>query len=127
MKRINDYIRDHLYEICGLYKIQPLDKCIRDQCEWSQKFMAFMINRITVGRYRYGRKDAPVRKRFKYLDSIQQRLKKYRQSGNLEHLVDIANLCMLEFECGEHPNRHFKAIDDGAHVEGIESTGDLKP
>ena len=79
--------------------------------------MTLMIHRITFGSYRYGRKNSPIKKNYDYVGSIRSRLKEYIEHGNLEHLIDIANLCMLEFEQGQHPNRHFKLIDDGEHVE----------
>jgi hypothetical protein len=34
-------------------------------------------------------------------------------------LVDVANLCLLEFEEGEHPRRHWQPTDDGEHVETL--------
>jgi hypothetical protein len=75
--------------------------------------MKLMIHRITVGRYRYGKKGT---KKYYYMESVETRLHKYSIDGNLEHLVDVANLLMLEFELGQHPKRHFKSIDDGEHV-----------
>lgn len=116
-RTITEYVRRHLHEICGLYDKQPLDEVVKEQCRWSKRFMTLMISRIVFGRYRYGYKDCAVRKDYKYMDSAMRRLVKYASDGNTEHLVDIANLCMLEFEFGEHPNKHFKSIDDGEHVK----------
>ena len=100
MNTITTHIRNHLYEICKLNPTQPLDECVREQCEWSAGFMRLMIHRITFGRYRYGGKNAPIIKSYNYLDSINNRLNQYKSDGNLEHMIDIANLCMLEFERG---------------------------
>ncbi len=116
MRSITEHIRSHLYEICGLSKTQALDECVREQCEWSAGFMRLMIHRLTFGRYRYGRKSSSILREYEYVRSIYSRLDKYCKDGNLEHLIDIANLCMLEFEQGRHPKRHFRAIDDGEHV-----------
>jgi hypothetical protein len=30
--------------------------------------------------------------------------------------VDAANMCLLEFEEGVHPLRHWESIDDGEHA-----------
>jgi hypothetical protein len=49
---------------------------------------------------------------YDYPASIKQRIDLYVQSGNLEYLVDAANCCMLEYEFGTHPNRHFHSEDD---------------
>lgn len=117
MNTITNYIREHLYEICGLYNKQNIDECVKEQCKWSASFMKLMIHRIVFGRYRYGRKDKVIKINYDYIRSIKDRLRKYNEKGNLEYLVDIANLCMLEFELGNHPNKHFKSTDDEIHVE----------
>lgn len=68
-----------------------------------------------MGYFRYG----PMGKKPGYdnIGSVKKRIELYEQTGNLEHLVDIANLAMVEFVEGQHPNRHFSASDDGIHVE----------
>ncbi|MEM6471706.1 MAG: hypothetical protein AAF802_19250, partial [Planctomycetota bacterium] len=48
--------------------------------------------------------------------SMQQRLEAYQKDGNLEHMVDVANLCMIEFERPSHRKPTWAAIDDGIHV-----------
>ena len=89
-----------------------------EAAEWSSQFEQLMRNRLVVGRFRYGplanKMDRGV---FESIPSAINRLIKYLDDGNLEHLVDAANLCMVEFEKGRHPKRHFKATDDGPHVE----------
>jgi hypothetical protein len=69
-----------------------------------------------MGGIRYGLLHEPGKPKYDRIQSAIKRLEKYRQTGNLENLVDIANMCLLEFEEGEHPNRHFKSIDDGEHT-----------
>lgn len=51
------------------------------------------------------------------LGSIQKRLELYKNTGNQEHLVDCANLLMIEYECPTHRNPHFTPTDDGIHVD----------
>lgn len=46
-----------------------------------------------------------------------KRLEKFKETGNTEHLVDIASLCMIEFTVGQHPLKHFWATDDEDHTE----------
>ena len=50
------------------------------------------------------------------IGSIVKRLMSYQETGNTELLVDVANLCLCEFVEGKHPNKHFRAVDDGEHV-----------
>lgn len=83
--------------------------------EWSEEFEQLMKNRLQQGAFRYGafNTDKP---QYDRISSIISRLKKYSKSGNTELLVDAANLCLTEFVEGNHPKKHFKAIDDGEHV-----------
>lgn len=84
--------------------------------EWSAKFERLMRNRLLVGRFRYGRMDRADARDYDRVGSAIRRLERYQETGNQEYLVDAANLCLLEFEHGTHPKRHFEAIDDGEHV-----------
>lgn len=96
-------------------KSEPLDQL--RQSEWCPEFEQLMRNRLLMGRFRYGRMDDPSKGDYDCIASAARRLKHYQDTGNLEHLVDVANLCLVEFLHGRHPNRHFEASDDGEHVE----------
>ena len=87
--------------------------------EWSEHFERLMRNRLLMGRFRYGRLDRAEHRNYDRVGSCERRLQAYRETGNLEHLVDVANLCLMEFEHSDHPDRHFEAADDGPHVEQI--------
>jgi hypothetical protein len=69
-----------------------------------------------MGALRYGRLREIGKVKYDRLGSIKKRLDLYIKTGNDELLVDISNLCMLEFEEGVHPNKHFNFVDDGEHV-----------
>jgi hypothetical protein len=43
------------------------------------------------------------------------KIKKYKETGNIEFLVDGANLMMCEFAWGEHFKKHFKAVEQKEH------------
>jgi hypothetical protein len=74
---------------------------------------------MIMGGYRYGSIDNPEPK-FDNIKSLIRRAKAYVQDGNQEHLVDIANLAMVEFVRGCcHPSPHFTPIDDGEHTEEL--------
>ena len=83
--------------------------------EWSGEFEQLMRNRLVMGALRYGRLGAPGKPQYDRIASIVRRLEKYRATGNLEMLVDAANLCLCEFVEGDHPLKHFSALDDGEH------------
>lgn len=88
------------------------------QTEWCPAFERLMRNRLLMAVYRYGRLWDMNRPRHKNIESTIKRLQSYLETGNQEHLIDAANLCMVEYtRPGSHPQPHLAAIDDGMHVE----------
>jgi dihydrofolate reductase len=89
------------------------------QTEWDVDFEKLMRNRLIMGATRYGRIGAKNKPKYDRINSMIKRLTKFQESGNKEFLVDVANLCLLEFVECNHPNQHFHAIDDGEHVAAL--------
>lgn len=87
--------------------------------EWSIEFENLMRNRLLMGSIRYGKMghgSIPKGKpKYDRCESIRKRLSFYEETGNLEWLVDCANMCLLMFEERVHPDAHFDAKDDGYH------------
>jgi hypothetical protein len=79
--------------------------------EWSSTFEGYMRRRLIMGALRYGRLHAPGKKKYSRVASMKRRLNAYLLLGNLEYLVDVANLCLLEFEECDHPLKHFHSTD----------------
>lgn len=84
---------------------------------WSSEFENFMRNRLRFGMFRYGPISDQKKGLMDNIGSIEKRIKKYKISGNDELLVDVANICMVEFMKGNHPLKHFSSEDDGEHVQ----------
>ena len=84
--------------------------------EWSYKFEQLMRNRLIMGAIRYGRLHEKDKPKYDRVESMITRLQKYSTDGNKEHLVDVANLCLCEFE---ESNNTLRPIDDGEHVKVI--------
>lgn len=82
--------------------------------EFSEEFATKMRNRMEVSYHKYG----PVAKAYPHkvnaMKSLQERLKKYQETGNTEWLIDAANFCMIEFMHPSHENAHFEAKDADA-------------
>lgn len=98
---------------CGVAEESPhidLDELRRT--EWSFRFEELMRNRLVFGALRYGRLHASCKPPYDRVKASIQRLIHYDKTGNLEMLVDVANLCLLEFEEGRHPTRHFEEAGD---------------
>lgn len=93
------------------------------ESEWSPQFEAYMRNRLIVGAYRYGKLNEADKPKYNRVYSAIKRLEAYYRDGNTEHLVDVANLCLIEFVEGKHPKKHFRALDNNEHVKE-EGNGD---
>ena len=85
--------------------------------EWSLPFEKLMRKGLLQGAFRYGLLNAPGKPQWNRIKDAKHRLDLYARDGNVEHLRDAANMCLLEFEEGVHPNRHQASIHDGYHTE----------
>lgn len=108
-------------------------RLIRQEC--SQQFWDLMKNRMLVSYYKYGKvEDAMVPKGdgppkiINAVASAELRLQKYRDTKNVEYLVDAANFLMMEFMYPQHPGAYFKATDSDQSPGRIEhSSGEAVP
>lgn len=114
LKTVTRHIRHHLLKLPTLKLLTYADLI---KSEWSPKFEQLMRNRLIMGALRYGLLNAPGKPRYDRMSRILDCLIEYKETGNQEFLVDIANLALVEFEEGKHPKRHFTSIDDGKHAE----------
>lgn len=90
--------------------------------QWDSKFEQYMRNRLVMGSIRYGDNKLNIengipKNKYKYFSYLEYKLKRYKESGNLEMLIDVANLAMLEFHNGNHPKKHWSPIDNEKHCE----------
>ncbi len=93
-----------------------------DVLRQSQRSLVFEMlcqNRMVMGAFRYGLIERQRKDKSPYdnVGSAIRRLRLYQRTGNREYLVDTANLCMIEFEIGDHPEGHWRPTDDGEHAE----------
>jgi hypothetical protein len=76
----------------------------------SSKFITGMLNRMGMSRFKYGAvKD--TKGKIDHVASMKERLARYEEDGNAEWLMDVANMCMIEYMVGNHPKHHFRATD----------------
>jgi hypothetical protein len=125
-KPVNEHIRDFIMEVTGSAasvtpKMPSLEQLYCS--EWDPEFEKYMRFGLQMGAFRYGRNFAnrPVDKpQWDRLTRIIQEVDAYRKDGNDERLVVIANMAMLEFGEGVHPNKHFRSEDESTfHCEEI--------
>jgi hypothetical protein len=107
---------------CGLEEQESVNAPTFEELqltEWSVDFEKLMRNRLVMGAIRYGRIGAKNKPQYDRVKSMIKRLTKFQETGNKEFLVDVANLCLLEFVECNHPKQHFHSIDDGEHAQPI--------
>ena len=117
MKTVTEHIRYRLLERAGLIEqriLPPLEELRKT--EWCPEFEQLMRNRLLMGAFRYGLFSDNSKTEWQMMGSVQRRLTQYEIDGNLEHLVDAANLLMLEFFKGVRAGRSVCPIDGGEHV-----------
>jgi hypothetical protein len=110
----HNILRERLLARAGLIDRPPCPVSVDalERSEWSPRFERLMRNRLIMGAMRYGRLHAVSKPAYDRLQGLRKRLEQYQQSGNLECLVDVANMALLEFEEGTHPNRHWSDITE---------------
>lgn len=100
--RAFDFIRKHALEMAGVIdspvgNLPSLEELYESQ--WHKGFERAMRRRMVTGFARHGgpnfRTGAPSG--YDAVGSAIERLKRYLKDGNQEHLVDAANMCMIEF------------------------------
>lgn len=91
----------------GVCRYEEMDAIL--QRDWSKEFINLMQNRIIVSHYKYGWISQNYPELAKAIDSAEERLRLYRETGNTEWLVDLANFAMIEFMHPSHPQAHFRA------------------
>lgn len=84
--------------------------------QWCKDFEQLMRNRLAFGYFRYMPLSEQPKGHYDNMKSAESRLQRWKETGNDELLVDIANLCMVEYMKGVHPKKHFRSEDDGEHV-----------
>lgn len=102
MDSIFNHIRHSIMNSCNAIVVDPsmnLDRL--RQTEWSSEFEKYMRNRMIQGSFRHGRLNGPDKSDYDRTAAIETRLSLYSKTRNKEYLVDIANLCMLEFVEGD--------------------------
>ena len=90
--------------------------------EYSDRFDELRQNRVHMSFYKYGTAaDNFGQKLVNAMESHELCIKKYKETGNTEYLVDAANYLMFEFMYPQHSGAFFKATDDSGSA-GISGT-----
>jgi hypothetical protein len=77
----------------------------------SDTFLAGMVARMEMSYFKYGDVKEAYPEKIDALASLQQRLRKYEDTGNTEFLMDVANFAMIEFMFPRKAGAFFQATD----------------
>jgi hypothetical protein len=134
-KPVTEWLREHLlggrsisYEYaraCAKFKLAPSLDAVR-RGPFGAEFRARRLARLIMGTWRYEVLGWNPRS-FDVVDSAMSRLIAYRRSGNLEHLVDAANLIGLEWLRPAHVRSEWRGYgDDLGFPRANEARGALR-
>lgn len=110
---VTDHIRARLLARVDCDDLPDLP--VLRETEWCPEFERLRSNRLVMGAFRYGRLGAAGKPAYDRIECAANRLHKYQVDLNAEHLVDVANMMMLEFVEGTHNG--VIATDDGEHTK----------
>jgi hypothetical protein len=82
--------------------------------EFSPRFVQAMYNAMGVSHAKYGLVADAYPTKVDAIASLQKRLERYAETGNIEWLVDVANFAMIEFMHPRHTTAHFAPTDNVA-------------
>lgn len=106
-RRIAERIRAHAYWTCGLR--EPVDHDALRASQWNPWFERLMRDRLVMGAMRYG--DLYDGVWYDTLACVRRYLDLYEATGNLEALVDAANVALVEFSRPQHSRWHYAPED----------------
>jgi len=95
------------------------------ESEISAPFMRGMVNRMMVSLHKYGKVADAYPAKVNAIDSLQQRLAKYAETGNTEFLMDVGNFAMIEFMHPAHPNAFFEGTDSDQSPGRTTQSGEI--
>lgn len=91
--------------------------------DYSTEFDSLRQNAIVQSHYKYGWMSETYPELADAFGSLEKRVELYKQTGNADWLIDIANFAMIEFMHPAHRKYHFRrtSSDESPGLDGISS------
>ncbi len=88
--------------------------------EYSPEFNKLRKNRMVTSYYKYG----PIKENYEgrlvsAISNLEKRLQLYKESGNIEYLLDVANFAMIEYMYPQHPKAHMNKETESPGLGGL--------
>lgn len=79
--------------------------------QFNESFVHGMRLRMATSFYKYGRMRDAAGHGVDLVECLKQRMALYEETGNTEHLMDVANFAMIEFSAPSKEGAHYRATD----------------
>lgn len=80
--------------------------------EFNAEFVRKMEQHCVMGYFKYGPLGENAGSRLTdMVENLEKNLKRFKETGNTEYLIDVAVYAMYEFTCPQHANAHYKPTD----------------
>lgn len=93
--------------------------------EFSDTFVQGMYDRMAVSFFKYGKVADAYPDKVSALASLEQRVRKYRETRNTEYLIDVANFAMIEFMYPSVTDAHFTPTDSDGSPGRTKTSGTI--
>lgn len=97
----------------------------RHRHQVSASFMRGMASRMAMSYEKYGDYREAYPDKMDALASLELRLKKYRETGNTEYLIDASNFCMIEFMAPRRRDTFFEPTDSNGSPGRVSVGGNV--
>ena len=88
--------------------------------EYSERFDILRKSRMEQSFYKYGLlRENYGNKLVSAIDNLEKRLQLYKETGNTEYLVDVANFAMIEFMFPQHKKANFDNLSFSPGLGGM--------
>lgn len=81
--------------------------------DFNDRFAKRMQQSMEVSYHKYGPIEQAFPHKINAIKSLEHRLGLYKETGNADYLVDVANYAMIEFTLPAHEEYHDKPTDGG--------------
>jgi hypothetical protein len=79
--------------------------------EIDRVFIQSKLDRMALSEIKYGKLRDAYPDKVSAIDSLMLRIKKYKETGNTEHLIDVSNYAMIEFMFPSIKDAFFRPLD----------------
>jgi hypothetical protein len=107
MKTTTEFAYDSWCRNNGVKPLTCMEKAMGNQ-KHIERFIRLMREHTVQGWFRYGSMQSYRDNPPDFVQIIQKTLFLYETSGNIEHLIDIANWAGMCFLYAKHPLRHYE-------------------